>query len=994
MKRVEDKYRSLFFWAWDDKLEPQEIRAQVRLMHEQGVGGFFMHSRFGLETPYLSKEWDDAVLAAVDEAKKLGMEAWIYDEDRWPSGFCGGRVQKAVGGLEGLTLEVTTPGRFQKEGTEILYWTAQCQGDELSALEQIDKPQKAEGKQLLVLRLEKSGPSPWFNGYPPPNNLDPKSEQAFIRFTHEHYRQLLGPDFASLVKGSFTDEPSMADRHSAFNPKRSWIPWASGMRDWMRKQLGYDWVEKAPHFYFNTPESAKTRFDYWHMVALRFESCYSGQIADWSHAHGVAYTGHFLQEDRLGLATRVNGSIMPHYSHEDICGIDLLGEQTREYLTLKQCSSVVHQLHKSGMLVETYAGCGWQFSFEAEKWIGDWMYALGVTRRCQHLALYSLRGCRKRDYPPCFNYQNTWYGKLHVMEEYFAVLSEALSKGTPRRDVLLVHPAGTAWMEFGSSPYGNPKRGNERDVKKVDEIGFRLNDLLKYLCGAHYDVDLGDETLIERYGSVKGHAFRIGEADYPVVVLPDLENLYTHTFTLLKAFTQQGGTVLVYGRTPDHLDGLFSEEAKAFFQGQPHVRDAKELVHALEGLCVRPLSVREGDTECPSVIVQVREDGPKETLFVVNNDRTQAHHLALKVPEAGALVLVDPFTGERAEVGMDCDGTWQVDLEPTGSRLYQMDLDKKPYAVRKKQAFEPEETLSLEGPYAYSLDQPDTLTLDKAAWSLDGSPFSEEMEIWAAQEEVRRKLGMVSLLDDEIAQRYTWDAKPHSGDGHQLSLRYRFTCRDEEEVDLVVETARSFRFRLDGKEIDPLRKGWIWDKSFDRLALGRLGEGTHELVLSCTYTNAMELEDIYLAGAFGVNGKREITALPERLSIGDWTKQGLFHYPGSVGYRTSFATKPWKKLWLSLPSWKGTCVTVTLNGTSFELAYPGRGGLDLSAAPWKDHSELEIRVYGSLRNQMGPLHLTDLPEVAGPASFTTKGDAAYHVVPYGLETIPVLQVYR
>ena len=32
--------------------------------------------------------------AAVDEAKKLGMDVWFYDENGWPSGFAGGELLK------------------------------------------------------------------------------------------------------------------------------------------------------------------------------------------------------------------------------------------------------------------------------------------------------------------------------------------------------------------------------------------------------------------------------------------------------------------------------------------------------------------------------------------------------------------------------------------------------------------------------------------------------------------------------------------------------------------------------------------------------------------------------------------------------------------------------------------------------------------------------------------------------------------------------------
>ena len=87
-------YRGAPFWAWNGKLDPNELRRQVRLMHRMGLGGFFMHSRVGLATPYLSDQWFDCVKACIDEAEKLEMQAWLYDEDRWPSGAAGGLVTK------------------------------------------------------------------------------------------------------------------------------------------------------------------------------------------------------------------------------------------------------------------------------------------------------------------------------------------------------------------------------------------------------------------------------------------------------------------------------------------------------------------------------------------------------------------------------------------------------------------------------------------------------------------------------------------------------------------------------------------------------------------------------------------------------------------------------------------------------------------------------------------------------------------------------------
>ncbi len=90
MKKKE--YRPLPFWSWNDKLEKEKLINQIHWMNENGMGGFFMHARSGLITEYLSEDWMQCIEACADEAENLGMKAWIYDENGWPSGFVGGKL--------------------------------------------------------------------------------------------------------------------------------------------------------------------------------------------------------------------------------------------------------------------------------------------------------------------------------------------------------------------------------------------------------------------------------------------------------------------------------------------------------------------------------------------------------------------------------------------------------------------------------------------------------------------------------------------------------------------------------------------------------------------------------------------------------------------------------------------------------------------------------------------------------------------------------------
>ena len=91
-KNIPNKYRPIPFWSWNEKLNTKETAKQIELMHGVGIGGYFMHARGGLQTEYMGKEWFDNIETGVEMGKKLGMGAWAYDENGWPSGFGNGVI--------------------------------------------------------------------------------------------------------------------------------------------------------------------------------------------------------------------------------------------------------------------------------------------------------------------------------------------------------------------------------------------------------------------------------------------------------------------------------------------------------------------------------------------------------------------------------------------------------------------------------------------------------------------------------------------------------------------------------------------------------------------------------------------------------------------------------------------------------------------------------------------------------------------------------------
>ena len=82
-------YSAAAFWFINGRLDKDRMIEQMDAMKEQGVYQAFLHPRAYLVTPYLEKEWWDAIGACVEHAAHTGFLSWLYDEYAWPSGTAG-----------------------------------------------------------------------------------------------------------------------------------------------------------------------------------------------------------------------------------------------------------------------------------------------------------------------------------------------------------------------------------------------------------------------------------------------------------------------------------------------------------------------------------------------------------------------------------------------------------------------------------------------------------------------------------------------------------------------------------------------------------------------------------------------------------------------------------------------------------------------------------------------------------------------------------------
>ena len=69
--------RGTDFWMLNDSLDEQEMRRQLRAMHDQGVACVIVRTYIGLRSDYPGRDWMEKMHAIVDEARSLGMTLFM-----------------------------------------------------------------------------------------------------------------------------------------------------------------------------------------------------------------------------------------------------------------------------------------------------------------------------------------------------------------------------------------------------------------------------------------------------------------------------------------------------------------------------------------------------------------------------------------------------------------------------------------------------------------------------------------------------------------------------------------------------------------------------------------------------------------------------------------------------------------------------------------------------------------------------------------------------
>ena len=514
-------YRPIPFWSWNNELDPAMLCKQIGEMKEAGIGGFIMHARLGLKTEYLSEKWFECIEACLSEARRLDMNAWIYDENGWPSGFIEGRLLKNPE-FRANYLEYQVKDYFDEDAFTVYELTG-------GAAKRVFKDCKLKEYHCIYLRTSPSNT----------DILNPIVVDEFIKQTHEEYYKRFADSFGRELKGFFTDEPQYYRLGTPFTKQI--------IKDYFRL-FNEDILDSLIYLFISSENGYTFRYRFFSLLNNYYVNNFYKKLYDWCENHNCMLTGHSVEESALFAQMWGGAGVMPTYEYEHIPGIDCLGRACTDELMPKQVASVAEQLGKKFILTETFGCAGFDVTPFELKSIGESQYFNGVNLMCHHLLPYSIAGQGKYDHPPVFSKHGNWWDEFKDFNDYFTKLGYLIANTREIEDVAVISPMKSIYLEYIRA----------LDYESVKEIEDQYKSLLFKLRKNGILYQIIDESILERYGKVNDGELIVGNKSYKKVILPFVYTISKSTNKILRDFIKNNGKL--YALTiPDNIEGQKSQ---------------------------------------------------------------------------------------------------------------------------------------------------------------------------------------------------------------------------------------------------------------------------------------------------------------------------------------------------------------------------------------------------------------------------------------------------
>ncbi|MBE6385845.1 MAG: hypothetical protein E7048_09320 [Lentisphaerae bacterium] len=446
-------------------LRKEELEEQGEMLCDTGYEEIYLHARAGMKTPYLSKQWFEALQTVTEVLKKHNVRFSIWDEDNFPSGTAGNRIvnnypELAAQRLNFLVFDAPEGEKlrefFSGSGAFLKAFAVSSQGEitdiseycgtlrskwtsprtNLSAYSpygQLPLPHRRRSMDTTRMAIE----------YTPAVDcrivvveilrdalrhntdlLNSETVDRLVEYTHEEYKRIWGAE--NLKKeclSSFLDEPA----------PEGCFPWTRRFPEEFRKDHNYDLPPLLPHIFLDlTSESARIRNDYRTTLHRLLCQNYLGHLKKYLNTNGLLSVGHLSRSEYLSCSNTRWPNELRCLQYLDIpCGDPLGGGVGRmgsmaHHLGLKTVAAAARFAGKPAG-ADAFAVGGDSISLRDLKFMADYHLVMGITYFNIHGLNYTIEGESFDETPPSLFYQHSQWQHMKEFISYLKKRCQLLS---------------------------------------------------------------------------------------------------------------------------------------------------------------------------------------------------------------------------------------------------------------------------------------------------------------------------------------------------------------------------------------------------------------------------------------------------------------------------------------------------------------------------------------------------------------------------------------
>ena len=523
-------YAPVYIWVWNDVCTRKNIDAQLAEMKQLGIRAFYIlpepeHFRpdsmpTRLKPEYLSQEFFELCAYAFEQAERLGMSCWIYDEGGWPSGSACGRVMRDHPEFGRETLEFyecffSEGDLYKKSGPDIL-------AAFLNNKEIIEEGHMFSAASVVTEYFIKKDTD---SNYP--DLLNKAATEYFLEITHKKYI------IADNVAAVFTDEPKAP---------------AGAFNDELIRRYEAEYGEPILPFLPLLAQRADVTEDNVHILHRWYDLCsrmfcenYLSVCKKWANENGLAFTGHMDKDhDPLGCIRGGNNfNLMRALRCLDIPGIDVIWRQLHpdnkdavkndmnayNGFFPRYASSAAAQNGTKLAMSEVFGVAGAAITYDMMRFVAGYQAVRGINIFNLFNFPLGRKGQLLGQELPVYTESQPYYRYLGQFNRYIERLSYVSSLGERICETALYYPVSDFQGYLNADAV----------AKEFDALGRTLEEMT-------VDFDIVDDDVIQA-AEIRNGCIRIGNAAYRHIIIPRKAFIPQKTRKALDEFVTSGGRV-------------------------------------------------------------------------------------------------------------------------------------------------------------------------------------------------------------------------------------------------------------------------------------------------------------------------------------------------------------------------------------------------------------------------------------------------------------------